>query len=326
MSLSINPRLAQPHVIQRDRILMALGSNPQIIVFKGKGLKHYCLKLTPQANNTEFFKYVGSRKASGEAIVPLADNGTKGVLKEDQETVEKLNLFICFHFIIKGMPAHNKQKIFVMLLTLVTYTFMIVMNAGAGSGAFRGDVYFIPLLGISPATMRRDSHQQPGPSSFGTSSFCGNMAGWVIHYQDSAEAQNNIGEPLSSLFSERYSDLCLPSVTIMMEVHVDHRIPNGGFAVSTKVEPRNELGWVYMRPDVLPLSFYLVWMLNNALNIGWLFLWDSLHFVPALLVLALLTLTSYAALFISHRALYPHTAWLNKHSKADLWLIRILVL
>ena len=37
------------------------------------------------------------------------------------------------------MPVHNKLKIFVMLLTLVTYTVTIVMNAAAGSGAFTGE-------------------------------------------------------------------------------------------------------------------------------------------------------------------------------------------
>ncbi|XP_014424512.2 uncharacterized protein LOC102443710 isoform X3 [Pelodiscus sinensis] len=36
------------------------------------------------------------------------------------------------------MFTHNKWKIFVMLLALATYTAMVVLNTGAGSGAFRG--------------------------------------------------------------------------------------------------------------------------------------------------------------------------------------------
>ncbi|XP_062972065.1 uncharacterized protein LOC134392037 [Elgaria multicarinata webbii] len=171
------------------------------------------------------------------------------------------------------MPAHHKLKIFIMLLTLVTYTVMIVMNAGAGSGAFKG-VFRTTVGNIS---RHHDTELTPATWTFFI---------WNI------------------IFLWQYSWL--------------------GYAVSGLCR-RNELRWIYMWPDLLPLSFYLIWMLNNALNVGWLFLWDSLHFVPALLVLALLTLTNYAALFVSHRAFYPHAAWLHKHRKADLWLIRILV-
>ncbi|XP_008112923.1 uncharacterized protein LOC103279469 [Anolis carolinensis] len=171
------------------------------------------------------------------------------------------------------MPTHNKLKIFFMLLTVVIYTIMIVMNAGAGSGAFRG-VFHTTVGNIS---RHHDTDFTPASWAF----FIWNLIflwqyAWLVY---------------------ALSGLCR----------------------------RNELGWVYMLPDVLPLPFYWIWMLNNALNIGWLFLWDSLLFSPALLVLGLLTLTNYAALFISHRALFPHTAWFQKHSKADLWLIRILV-
>ncbi|XP_006035381.2 uncharacterized protein LOC102565820 [Alligator mississippiensis] len=88
---------------------------------------------------------------------------------------------------------------------------------------------------------------------------------------------------------------------------------------------RNELGWVYMKPDLLPISFYLVWILNNILIVGWLFLWDREYLIPALVFLAALTLASYLCLFISHRSLSIHAAWFLKCHKVDLWLIRILV-
>jgi len=37
---------------------------------------------------------------------------------------------------------------------------------------------------------------------------------------------------------------------------------------------RNEIGCVYLKPDLLPIPFYVVWILNNGFNVGWLFLWD----------------------------------------------------
>ncbi|XP_009280884.1 PREDICTED: uncharacterized protein LOC103901687 [Aptenodytes forsteri] len=88
---------------------------------------------------------------------------------------------------------------------------------------------------------------------------------------------------------------------------------------------RNELGCVYIKPDLLPIPFYVVWILNNGLNVGWLFLWDREYLLPALVFLAALTLTTCAALFISHQALSIHSSWLVKGHKAELWLICILV-
>lgn len=49
------------------------------------------------------------------------------------------------------------------------------------------------------------------------------------------------------------------------------------------------------------------------------------YLLPALLLLAALTFTTGAALFISHRALSIHSTWFVKGHQADLWLIRILV-
>ncbi|XP_009910590.2 uncharacterized protein [Haliaeetus albicilla] len=88
---------------------------------------------------------------------------------------------------------------------------------------------------------------------------------------------------------------------------------------------RNELGCVYIKPDLLPIPFYVAWILNNGLNVGWLFLWDREYLLPALVFLAALNFTTCASLFISHQALSIHSSWLVKGHKAELWLTRILV-
>ncbi|KAG8443920.1 hypothetical protein GDO86_009210 [Hymenochirus boettgeri] len=86
---------------------------------------------------------------------------------------------------------------------------------------------------------------------------------------------------------------------------------------------RSELGWFYLKPDLFPVSFFLVWMLNNVLNIGWLFLWDREYLIPALVFLGAIAFTNYIVLFISYRAVFLNGEWLQKQHKVDLWLIRI---
>ncbi|KAM4040833.1 uncharacterized protein ACNLHF_012101 isoform 1-T2 [Anomaloglossus baeobatrachus] len=86
---------------------------------------------------------------------------------------------------------------------------------------------------------------------------------------------------------------------------------------------RSELGWMYLKPDVFPVSFYLVWILNNILNVGWLFLWDRELLIPALVFLGVIALTNHIVFFISHRALHLHGEWFHRQRRVDLWLIRI---
>ncbi|XP_056423947.1 uncharacterized protein LOC130362877 [Hyla sarda] len=86
---------------------------------------------------------------------------------------------------------------------------------------------------------------------------------------------------------------------------------------------RSELGWMYLKPDVFPVSFYIVWILNNILNIGWLFLWDREFFIPALVFLGVIALTNHIVLFISYRSLYLYGEWFSRQRRVDLWLIRI---
>ncbi|TRZ19781.1 hypothetical protein HGM15179_007347 [Zosterops borbonicus] len=88
---------------------------------------------------------------------------------------------------------------------------------------------------------------------------------------------------------------------------------------------RNEFGYAFIKPDLLPTPFYVAWCLNNGLNVGWLFLWDREYLLPALVFLVVLSLTTCASLFVSHRALSIHSSWFVKGHRAELWLIRILV-
>ncbi|XP_078072827.1 uncharacterized protein LOC144495904 isoform X2 [Mustelus asterias] len=85
---------------------------------------------------------------------------------------------------------------------------------------------------------------------------------------------------------------------------------------------RNAFTWT---PSVLPCPFYLVWIINNLLNIGWIFLWDRECIITALIFLALIAFTNYVVLFLSYRALHTQCLWMQKYRKVDLWLVRILI-
>uniref|UniRef100_H3BA93 Si:dkey-29d8.3 n=1 Tax=Latimeria chalumnae TaxID=7897 RepID=H3BA93_LATCH len=88
---------------------------------------------------------------------------------------------------------------------------------------------------------------------------------------------------------------------------------------------RNAHGWMYLEPRILSFLFYISWIINNILNITWLFLWDRECLITALIILALIVFTNYAMLFFSYRGSYANGAWLQKAHKTDLWLIRVLV-
>ncbi|XP_015712074.1 uncharacterized protein LOC107310703 isoform X2 [Coturnix japonica] len=171
------------------------------------------------------------------------------------------------------MDSTPKLKIFVMLLSLATFTAMVIMNAGNATGIFKG------LFRTTPGNISEKYSTDFTP------------AGWTFLIWNVIYAWQ-LAWLLYAL-----SGICR----------------------------RNELGFFFLKPDLLPIPFYMAWILNNGLNVGWLFLWDREYLLPALLLLAALTFTTGAALFISHRALSIHSTWFMKGHQADLWLIRILV-
>ncbi|XP_043082827.1 uncharacterized protein si:ch211-161h7.5 [Puntigrus tetrazona] len=88
---------------------------------------------------------------------------------------------------------------------------------------------------------------------------------------------------------------------------------------------RTVSGPMYCSPTVLPYGFFITWIVNMLLNIGWLLLWDREVMIAALIFLALIAFTNYLLIIFSCRGLKQHGAWLNKYHRVDLWCIRILV-
>ncbi|XP_025889783.1 uncharacterized protein LOC112942935 [Nothoprocta perdicaria] len=169
--------------------------------------------------------------------------------------------------------THKKLKIFVMFLSLATFTVMVILNAGNATGLFKG------LFRSTPGNISEKYSTDFTP------------AGWTFLIWNVIYAWQ-LAWLLYAL-----SGICR----------------------------RNELGCVYLEPNLLPIPFYVAWILNNGLNVGWLFLWDREYLLPALVVLAALTASTCAAAFISHGALCVHATWFAKSHQAELWLIRVLV-
>ncbi|KAK2870044.1 hypothetical protein Q8A67_024436 [Cirrhinus molitorella] len=88
---------------------------------------------------------------------------------------------------------------------------------------------------------------------------------------------------------------------------------------------RTVYGPMYCSPAVLPYGFFITWIINMLLNIGWLLLWDREVMIAAFIFLALIAFTNYVLIFFSCHGLKQYGAWLNKYHKVDLWCIRILV-
>lgn len=87
---------------------------------------------------------------------------------------------------------------------------------------------------------------------------------------------------------------------------------------------KTDVGRLYREPPVLTSVFHMFILSNFLFNIAWLFVFSVEKFWVAFVMLALITLTLYAALFISHRNIYDSEKYLSKSMKY-VWLYRALV-
>ncbi|KAM8966665.1 uncharacterized protein RCH25_025318 [Pelodytes ibericus] len=88
---------------------------------------------------------------------------------------------------------------------------------------------------------------------------------------------------------------------------------------------RKKQDYIYVTPGIHPPGFFAVWIINNVINIGWLFLWDREYLVLANVFLVLLPATCFMMLYMSYKHCYKHREQLEKDYKFDLWCTRILV-
>ncbi|XP_003440242.1 uncharacterized protein LOC100693225 [Oreochromis niloticus] len=76
---------------------------------------------------------------------------------------------------------------------------------------------------------------------------------------------------------------------------------------------------------LLPYGFYICWLSNMVLNIIWLLLWDAEMTLASLVVLILIAVSGYSALFFCCFATDYYGLWLQTYHRKDLTFLRVLV-
>jgi len=93
---------------------------------------------------------------------------------------------------------------------------------------------------------------------------------------------------------------------------------------------RNEFGFVYCKPGVLPNWWFGIWAMNCGMNIGWLFVWDRSYdnkwlLIIAMVLLFLIAFSNYVLIGVSAKSLALYGPWLHQKHRLDLWLQRVVV-
>jgi len=85
--------------------------------------------------------------------------------------------------------------------------------------------------------------------------------------------------------------------------------------------------YLYVYPGHIHYSFYIVYIINNGINIGWLFLFDREYMEVAFVFLFFIALTIYICGVLLCRSLNHAAAELEKSGQSkDIWLTRLLTL
>ncbi|CAH1775177.1 unnamed protein product [Owenia fusiformis] len=94
----------------------------------------------------------------------------------------------------------------------------------------------------------------------------------------------------------------------------------------TTVCRKSASGYLYVSPGHMPPAMYGVWILNMALNVSWLILWDREMIIVSLCVIALMPFTLYICIGISIWGVNKSSDYLSKSGNAvDIWLTRFTV-
>ncbi|XP_037094514.1 uncharacterized protein LOC119114512 [Pollicipes pollicipes] len=88
---------------------------------------------------------------------------------------------------------------------------------------------------------------------------------------------------------------------------------------------RTEQGPLYLNPVTVPVQFWLLFVLNQALNISWLFVWDRELLTAAAVFLALVVITNWLAMYTLHARLYVDGSPQPMPSARELLLLRLCV-
>ncbi|XP_038067351.1 uncharacterized protein LOC119737232 isoform X2 [Patiria miniata] len=93
----------------------------------------------------------------------------------------------------------------------------------------------------------------------------------------------------------------------------------------TAICRRNKTGYVYRSPAVITPVMLVVYAINLALNVTWLFLFDRQYMPAAVVVAAFLPTTLWIILFINHRLVDKHGYDFVQTKRGELIAIRAII-
>jgi len=96
------------------------------------------------------------------------------------------------------------------------------------------------------------------------------------------------------------------------------------YALSQLCRRAESGGPVYLTPVTLPTLFWLVYITNQVLNVGWLFIWDQELLTGSAVMLAMVMLTNWLSFAILHRRLYLAVTSLEPPCRREVWALRII--
>lgn len=88
---------------------------------------------------------------------------------------------------------------------------------------------------------------------------------------------------------------------------------------------RTEVGPLHLCPVTISIPFWVFFIVNQALNITWLFVWDRERMTAAAIFLALVVITNWLAMYALHVRLYQGGAPVKMSSRRELVLLRLCV-
>ncbi|XP_037090501.1 uncharacterized protein LOC119110704 isoform X2 [Pollicipes pollicipes] len=88
---------------------------------------------------------------------------------------------------------------------------------------------------------------------------------------------------------------------------------------------RTAAGPVYLNPATLTSPFWFFFIVNQALNVGWLFIWDRELLTASAVVLCIVMITNWLVMLILHRSLYLCRVSPEPPTPREVWLLRLCV-
>ncbi|CAF1088395.1 unnamed protein product [Adineta ricciae] len=97
------------------------------------------------------------------------------------------------------------------------------------------------------------------------------------------------------------------------------------YAIS-RIPRKSNIDYLYIHPNTLHFTVFIIYIINMALNITWLVVWDRGYFGWSFFILLAMFITIVVPMAITHILLGKNRqTYVNSNRTLDIWLVRIFV-